>query len=268
MKTTFITALSTICADIFENNGEIRLGGEALNFVMNIYKEPYISVSLLGAVGDDKIGKIVSECLSGTSIETSCVHTINGGKSASHIISLTPDGDRYFKPDAWDGGVFQSYRLNNADKEKICNSDIVFMNYSSPNADEVLELKKSNKFKLAIDFDIIRNFAEIEDAIKLTDFFFLSGEEKILPEICGLSERYSGIFNVTLAADGSVTYINGKEYRVKAVPVDKVVDTTGCGDSYHAGFIASYAVDGDIIRAMNNGSRMAAEVLSHLGGFA
>ena len=63
-----------------------------------------------------------------------------------------------------------------------------------------------------------------------------------------------------------MTYHHGKEYRVSAVPVDKVIDTTGCGDSYHAGFVCSY-VKGNILAAMHEGSRVASETLSHVGGF-
>ena len=48
---------------------------------------------------------------------------------------------------------------------------------------------------------------------------------------------------------------------------NNVIDTTGCGDSYHAGFLCSYLRDRDIINAMNEGSRVASKTLSHIGGF-
>ena len=59
----------------------------------------------------------------------------------------------------------------------------------------------------------------------------------------------------------------GQEYRVPAAPVSEIVDATGCGDSYHAGFLCEYARTGDVIAAMNEGSRAASRTLSHLGGF-
>ena len=54
---------------------------------------------------------------------------------------------------------------------------------------------------------------------------------------------------------------------MQAVKVDAVIDTTGCGDSYHAGFVCSYMLENDIEKAMRVGSEIAAETLKHYGGF-
>ena len=48
--------------------------------------------------------------------------------------------------------------------------------------------------------------------------------------------------------------------------MERVVDTTGCGDSYQAGFMVSYVRDRDVQRAMENGSRFAARTIGQLGG--
>ena len=72
---------------------------------------------------------------------------------------------------------------------------------------------------------------------------------------------------MTLAERGSVTYHKGNEYLVSANPINHIVDTTGCGDSYHAGFVCSYMLDGNISKAMRVGSEFAAQTLSHYGGF-
>ena len=85
--------------------------------------------------------------------------------------------------------------------------------------------------------------------------------------IAAKSNKYRCLFNVSLAERGSVTYFNGQEYRVQAVKVESIIDTTGCGDSYHAGFVCSYMLENDIKKAMNVGSEIAAETLKHYGGF-
>ena len=75
------------------------------------------------------------------------------------------------------------------------------------------------------------------------------------------------MFIVTLGESGSTAYSGGKTYHCDAVKVTEVIDTTGCGDSYQAGFIASYLKNRDIKSAMENGSRSAAVTLSFIGGF-
>ena len=72
---------------------------------------------------------------------------------------------------------------------------------------------------------------------------------------------------MSLAERGSVTYFRGKCYRVPASKVEHVIDTTGCGDSYHAGFVCEHLIHGEIVEAMKRGSELAAETLGHYGGF-
>lgn len=264
---TRILCMPTLCADIFEQSGEILPGGEALNFACIASRYDHVKLSLLGAIGDDPAGHRIIEVIDEYGIDRQHVHVLPEGRTATHMISIDEHGDRYFKPGAWDGGVLDIYRLSDADAAALHASDVVFCTWFSPNFREALELRKAGRFRLAVDFDIERNFAKMEAVLPFVDFFMISGDDSVLPVAKAWSEKYDGLFNVTLAANGSVTYHHGQEYRVQAVPVKEVIDTTGCGDSYHAGFICSYVKDGDIIAAMNEGSKVASETLAHLGGF-
>ena len=267
LKTINIIAMTCMCVDVFDASGELRPGGEALNFAAIASKYDNVSVNLLGAIGDDKYGGAILSSIKDKRINKDYIHIVSGAETASHRIYLTENGDRYFKADSWNGGIHDSYRLTENDKEKITSADVVFITYDSPNFYDALELKKTANFQLAVDFNVVRNFARLECVVPYVDFFFISGEESILPKFQKWSEKYNSIFNITLAENGSVTYYNGKEYRVRAVPVDEVIDTTGCGDSYHAAFLCTYLKDGDILKAMNNGSQIASETLGHIGGF-
>lgn len=259
--------MTCICVDVFDATEEIRPGGEALNFAAIASEYDYISVDILGAIGDDSYGSAVLESIKGKRVGKKSLHIIPEAATASNRIYLTENGERYFKEDSWNGGVYETYRLIESDKEKIRRSDIAFINYASPNFDEVLKLKINGDFQLAVDFNITRDFAALENIVPYIDFFFISGEETILSQFQTWSKKYNNIFNITLAENGSVTYFMGKEYRVKAVPVSEVIDTTGCGDSYHAAFLCSYLKDANITNAMNEGSRAASKTLSHIGGF-
>ena len=99
------------------------------------------------------------------------------------------------------------------------------------------------------------------------DYFMISGEENLLSKFADFSNKYPGLFNMSLADKGSVTYHNGKKYAVPADEVTEIIDTTGCGDSYHAGFVCSHMINGDIYEAMKVGTQFATETLSHYGGF-
>lgn len=276
-----ITAMTTICADIFDDGSEIMLGGEALNFAMAISSCcPNIGISLMGAVGNDDIGVKAVECIKNSNIDMSCVHVIEGGKTASNRIYHDSNGDRYFKEDSWDGGVYQDFKLSDIDRAKLRETDIVFINYYCPNFTEILELKSEYGYRLAVDFDIDADYDAIGKIVGNIEFNFFSGNDDMLPIIKEWSMLHDGIFNATLAERGSVSYHMGREYRVTAVPVEEIIDTTGCGDNYHAAFLASYAVSRDtssanpsnpdkhaIISAMEAGSLQASHTLMHIGGF-
>ena len=264
---TRILCMPTLCADIFEHSGEILPGGEALNFACIACQYDHVDVSLLGAIGEDEPGRHIQQVIAQRPIDGKNVHVISGGMTATHRISIDEHGDRYFKPGAWNGGVLNTYRLTESDYAALDAADIVFCTWFSPNFREVLEARKAGTFQLAVDFDIERNFAKMEEVLPWVDYFMISGDDSVLPIAKAWSEKYDGLFNVTLAARGSVTYHRGAEYRVSAVPVSEVIDTTGCGDSYHAGFVCSYAKDGNILAAMQEGSRTASETLGHVGGF-
>ncbi len=264
---TRVLCLPTLCADIFDATGEILPGGEALNFACIACRYPHIDVGLLGAIGEDEPGSHILRVIHERPIRDDSVHVIPGSATATHRIYHTPEGDRYFKPDSWQGGVFATYRLTQEDAQAIRSHDVVFVTYSSPNFREVMEIRKTGSFKLAVDFDVFRDYGNMEALLPYVDFFLISGDESVLPVARAWSERFDGLFNVTLAEKGSVTYLHGQEYRVQAVPVAEVIDTTGCGDSYHAGFVCSYLKDGDVIAAMNEGSRVASHTLGHMGGF-
>ena len=264
---TRILCMPTLCADIFEHSGEILPGGEALNFACIACQYDHVAVALLGAIGADEPGRHIQQVIAQRPIDGKNVHVISGGMTATHRISIEEHGDRYFKPGAWNGGVLNTYRLTESDYAALDAADIVFCTWFSPNFREVLEARKAGTFQLAVDFDIERSFAKMEEVLPWVDFFMISGDDSVLPIAKAWSEKYDGLFNVTLAARGSVTYHRGAEYRVSAVPVSEVIDTPGCGDSYHAGFVCSYAKDGNILAAMQEGSRTASETLGHVGGF-
>ena len=70
---------------------------------------------------------------------------------------------------------------------------------------------------------------------------------------------------ITGGSKGSWGYSNERVWYEKAAPVEKVVDTTGAGDAYTAGFIASYLKESNVQKAMANGSQYAARIISGMG---
>jgi sugar/nucleoside kinase (ribokinase family) len=70
---------------------------------------------------------------------------------------------------------------------------------------------------------------------------------------------------LTRSAKGSLILADGKAHEIPVEPVAKVVDTTGAGDLYAAGFLYGLTSGCDLATAGRLGSLAAAEIISHVG---
>jgi sugar/nucleoside kinase (ribokinase family) len=70
---------------------------------------------------------------------------------------------------------------------------------------------------------------------------------------------------ITVGADGCVIVTPDELIRVPAVAVDRVIDTTGAGDLFAAGFLYGLTTGRDLRTSGHFGSIAAAEVISHVG---
>jgi sugar/nucleoside kinase (ribokinase family) len=70
---------------------------------------------------------------------------------------------------------------------------------------------------------------------------------------------------VTRSEKGAVVRSKGETFAIPAQPVSKVVDTTGAGDQFAAGFLYGFTEGMSLQRAGTLGTMAAAEVISHIG---
>jgi sugar/nucleoside kinase (ribokinase family) len=70
---------------------------------------------------------------------------------------------------------------------------------------------------------------------------------------------------LTRSEKGSVIVSGDEVHEINAEPVTQLVDTTGAGDAYAAGFLHGVTTDRDLGVSGRMGGICAAEVISHLG---
>ncbi|QJU59023.1 adenosine kinase [Sphingomonas sp. AP4-R1] len=69
----------------------------------------------------------------------------------------------------------------------------------------------------------------------------------------------------TRGADGAIAVAGGETASVPAEPIEKIVDTTGAGDLFSAGFLVGYVNGKGLEESLRMGAIAAAEVISHWG---
>lgn len=70
---------------------------------------------------------------------------------------------------------------------------------------------------------------------------------------------------VTEGKKGSYAYLSDKVIHQPAYETNKVIDTTGAGDAYSAGFIAEYLRSYNIEKAMHQGAKYSTHIINHIG---
>ncbi|AKL98157.1 PfkB family carbohydrate kinase [Endomicrobium proavitum] len=273
-----ILALACFCVDVFPETGKILPGGNALNLAVNC-KEAGAEVFAAGNIGTDKYADILKSAIDKYKIDRSRIYEIEGA-TANHTIHIDANGDRYFKDGAWISGVWADYKISESDKLFAKNMDAVATTFYEPDFENILSVKQQplkqgsitqvegDSIPLtAVDFHDAKISAVWEKYFNSIDLFFISGKTQDLKPLKEWSKKYKTVFTATLGEHGSISYKDGKEYKCGAVKVDKVIDTTGCGDSYIAGFIVEYLKSKNIEASMENGAHFASKTLSYIGGF-
>lgn len=106
----------------------------------------------------------------------------------------------------------------------------------------------------------------------MIDILFANEDEALLlagatdlDAAVGRLQALVGTLIVTRGAAGALAIERGRRVEMRAAPVEKVVDTTGAGDLFAAGFLAARCRARPIERCLEAGALAAAEVISHFG---
>jgi adenosine kinase len=78
--------------------------------------------------------------------------------------------------------------------------------------------------------------------------------------------RAEGVLGIVTRSEKGCVVVDGdRTWEVPAFPIAKLIDTTGAGDMFAAGFLAGLARDRDMITCGRLGALAAAEIIQHLG---
>jgi sugar/nucleoside kinase (ribokinase family) len=100
-----------------------------------------------------------------------------------------------------------------------------------------------------------------------TELAALTGEADFHDGIAALKDRVP-VLVVTRSDKGALACAAGEQAEVAAEPIDKVVDTTGAGDLFAAGFLFGHVRGRPLAECLRLGAICAAEVISHFGARA
>jgi sugar/nucleoside kinase (ribokinase family) len=236
------------------------------------------SVCTAGAIGSDELGDVLRELLYRHGVDCSLLVRREGVQTSASVLPIRPDGSR---PAFHVIGANATYSSADAPWDEIAGAHYLHLGapefMGGEEAARILSFAREHGVVTSADI-----LAPGEQAAAILDWiapafahldYLLPNEEQVLAlsgasdlaEGCrALLDRGVGCVAATCGAEGAMVIDRGGETRVPAFEVD-VVDTTGCGDAFSAGFLRGLSlgrVPGDAARL---GCAAAALVAEGLG---
>ncbi len=256
-------------------------GGSAANTVVGVASLGG-RAAFIGKVAEDEFGRIFRHDIGAAGVSFKTPAVVDSSRSTSRsLILVTPDGQRTMNTFL---GISTDLDQGEVDPEVIKASNIVYLEGYLFDRDEAkaafrqavdIANKAGRRVALTLSdsFCVNRHRAEFLALIRSGIGILFANESEILSlyETNSFDEAVRNVARdtrlavLTRSEKGSVIVSEGEPIQISPEPVRKVVDTTGAGDLYAAGFLFGLARDFDLKSAGQLGSFAAAEIIGQMG---
>lgn len=238
--------------------------------------------AFIGQVAQDQLGEVFAHDIRAGGISFATPARPGEPPTARCLIFVSPDGQRTMNTFL---GASQFLPAAALDEDAIRSAAILYLEgYLWDPEEPRLAMRKAIAaardagrkvaFTLSDAFVIDRHRDDFRALIAAGQIDILFANEHELAALTGLDDFHEGIallapdvpvLVVTRSEKGAVAIAGGERAEVAAEPIDKVVDTTGAGDLFAAGFLFGHVRGRPLAECLRLGAVCAAEVISHYG---
>lgn len=255
-------------------------GGSAANTAIGVASLGGSS-QYIGKVNDDQLGEVFVHDLRSTGVAYDTPVAKGGAPTGRCLIFVTPDAHRTMRPFL---GAAHELTVDDVREDAVASAQVTYAEgfWDAECARDAfrkaLEIAHGAGRKAALslsDVVCVNNFhVDFMGVLEAGQIDILFGNEAellaLFPDTALESavERVRGlcpVVVVTRSEHGSIVVAGDETHEVAAAPVDEVVDTTGAGDLFAAGFLFGLTHGEPLARCAELGSLCAAEVISHVG---
>ncbi|MEE2745739.1 MAG: adenosine kinase [Pseudomonadota bacterium] len=234
-----------------------------------------------GKVSNDNPGKIFKEDIQKLGIYFETLPNIGKPATARSFIFVTPDAERTMQTYL---GACVELGPDDINETTISNSAVTYLEgylWDPPQAKEAFikaaaiahDADRKVALSLSDPFCVSRHREELLSFITEHVNILFGNEEEIktllsidnFTEAAVKMEKYVEIAALTRGKFGSLVVGKDAFHEIEACPVEKVIDTTGAGDAYAAGFLFGYTKGYSMANCAEIGSAVSAEIITHYG---
>ncbi|MGB7285420.1 MAG: adenosine kinase [Salaquimonas sp.] len=236
----------------------------------------------VGKVSNDHLGSVFTHDIRAIGVNYDTKPLTGEPPTARSMIFVTPDGERSMNTYL---GACVELKPEDINEEVVANSAVTYFEgylWDPPMAKDAIrkaaEIAHANGRKMAMTlsdpFCVDRYRDEFLDLMRsgTVDIVFANeSEAKSLYETSSMDEAIKAIRNdcelaaVTRSEHGSIVVTREETHSVAAFEIDALVDSTGAGDLYAAGFLFGLTNGRSLVDCAKIGGMAAAEVIQHIG---
>lgn len=238
--------------------------------------------AFIGQVADDQLGEVFAHDIRTGGISFATPARAGDPPTARCLIFVTPDGQRTMNTYL---GASQFLPADALDEAAIADARVLYLEGYLWDPEEpraamrraIAAARNAGRevaFTLSDAFVISRHGDDFRAMIDAGEIDILFANHVELAALTGLDDFEAGVaalapkvptLVVTRSEHGAVAVSGGQRADVAAEPVEKVVDTTGAGDLFAAGFLFGHVRGRPLADCLRLGAIAAAEIISHYG---
>ena len=259
---------------------KIEAGGSVANTMAGI---AYLdgNSSFIGKINSDEFGKIYKKSLEKINVNFPYSEKNENLSTGASIIFITPDSERTMCTYL---GISSQLSKEDINEDHIKDYEIIFLEgylwdkgISEEMFKHVINLAKKESIKIAMSLsDIFCVTRHREDFFKLltNDLNILIGNENEINELMQKNnllesikelKKINKLIIITRSENGCIAILNNEVTNCESIKVEKVLDLTGAGDLFAAGFLKEYLDKSNIKECLQSGSKLAAKIIQKVG---
>jgi sugar/nucleoside kinase (ribokinase family) len=239
------------------------------------------SGAYIGKVRDDQLGRIFNHDMKSLGIDVRLPKAPDGAPTARSHVLITPDGQRtmqtYLGACTELGLADITEETIGAPKAMLLEGYVWDIAEGPALARKAIDIAHRNGTTVALSlsdsFCVERHRDSFESFVRDGVDIVVADEDEVsalveryaFEDTLKALENYDNLFVVTRSARGSVIVRGADRIEQPAARVERIVDTTGAGDAYCAGFLYGWANDLPLERCAEYGTFCATQVIQQLG---
>ena len=255
-------------------------GGSVANSIVALAQNG-MNTAFIGKVSNDEIGSKFIDGLKSENVTFACKAQSDDSKSGRCIVMVTPDAQRTMSTYL---GISQKLDSGDINQDVIKNSSITYLEGYLWDLDDAqvaikhaTDYAKSSGNLVAFSVSDVFCIERFRDSFRSmidsnVDIVFANKEEikslyenDNIEEITKILSQQERIYAITMGEEGALIIKGDETYKIEAQKIENLVDTTGAGDLFAAGFLEHFIKNESLESCGSRGVEMASRVIQQYG---